>query len=150
MLRTWDNAHVGTGGKWEPLVLSTEFCCESQTALKVEVDQFLKEQKIEKMPFNKSHLINTYKATWQSLDSCEDFISLSLRINHRNYNRFSISSYCVRTNSDWNGRIHIIHNNRIVYKSWSCVFNFYVSQNKGIWELWIPKLCSFRSKWRDE
>ena len=46
---------------WELLVLSTEFCCESQTALKI--DQFLKEHKIEKMPFNKSHLINTYKAT---------------------------------------------------------------------------------------
>ena len=76
-----DNAHVGTGGMWELLVLSTEFCCESQTALKI--DQFLKEHKIEKMPFNKSHLINTYKATWQSLDRCEDFISVSLRINNR-------------------------------------------------------------------
>ena len=59
MLRTGDNAQVGTGGTWEPLVISTEFCCESHTALKIEVDQFLKEHKIEKMPFNKSHLINT-------------------------------------------------------------------------------------------
>lgn len=35
-----DNAQVGTGGTWEPLVISTEFCCESQTALKHKVVLF--------------------------------------------------------------------------------------------------------------
>ena len=37
------------------------------------------------MSFNKPHLMNTYKATWQSLDRCEDFISMILRTKLENF-----------------------------------------------------------------